>query len=305
MLIRERNEKGGVIWGLVFFTLLAAFYGFRLSFPPEPYYDEVYHVASARNILKLQAYVDVHPALGHVVHALSLLILGDHSWVWRISSLLFSVLVVFLIYGIVKELARDRLAGFFAAGFSIFECISLTQARMMMHNSQMLFFMLLSLYCLILHTESGRLMRRKAFLLSGLSLGLGFASRWVALGIAPLIWLLLAKSKKRLQGGSERTKFWKDVFWGFVLVPVAVYLASQLVIPFLNGFGWSDVWNQSVNIFRYHTHLTEGHTYGSPWWSWPFMTRPIWYFFERKEGLVRGILCIGNPAIFWVIPLVI
>jgi dolichyl-phosphate-mannose--protein O-mannosyl transferase len=32
------------------------------------------------------------------------------------------------------------------------------------------------------------------------------------------------------------------------------------------------------------------------------LIRPIWYFFERRNELVYGILCIGNPAVYWVGP---
>ena len=39
------------------------------------------------------------------------------------------------------------------------------------------------------------------------------------------------------------------------------------------------------------------------------MLRPVWYFFERTPGgftpggsQVRGILCLGNPIIFWFLP---
>jgi dolichyl-phosphate-mannose--protein O-mannosyl transferase len=52
---------------------------------------------------------------------------------------------------------------------------------------------------------------------------------------------------------------------------------------------------------KYHWGLKEGHSYGSDWWGWPVLQRPIWLFFE-KPGPVHGIFCVGNPALFWTLP---
>ena len=40
------------------------------------------------------------------------------------------------------------------------------------------------------------------------------------------------------------------------------------------------------------------------------MLRPIWFYFDaqrfgKPEAVIKGILCIGNPAIFWMIPVAI
>ena len=45
------------------------------------------------------------------------------------------------------------------------------------------------------------------------------------------------------------------------------------------------------------------HTYFSPWWTWPWLYRPTWYFWWSGAGVVRGIVALGNPAIWWVWPL--
>jgi dolichyl-phosphate-mannose--protein O-mannosyl transferase len=53
-------------------------------------------------------------------------------------------------------------------------------------------------------------------------------------------------------------------------------------------------------MFRFHAGLTAGHPYQSQWWSWPLLLRPIWYEFEQvPTGFYRGVLAIGNPALWW------
>ena len=52
-------------------------------------------------------------------------------------------------------------------------------------------------------------------------------------------------------------------------------------------------------IWGYHANLRATHSYFSAWWTWPFLYRPTWYFFCSGDGVVRGIVALGNPAIWW------
>ncbi|MCP5004597.1 MAG: phospholipid carrier-dependent glycosyltransferase, partial [Planctomycetes bacterium] len=174
--------------------------------------------------------------------------------------------------------------------------------RIGMLNSMMVMFMLLSLYCFLQFFLDKTWTRKKAFLLSGIFLGLGLATRMVAsyqfiiYGI--VIGIYLVKSKK------DFCPMLRSSFLYLILVPIAIYLGTYLFIAVLYKNSWTD--------FLFHLQygykglvLKKGHHYGSPWWSWPLITRPVWYFFERQKetGIVNGILCMGNQAIFWIIPL--
>ncbi|HEV3231839.1 MAG TPA: phospholipid carrier-dependent glycosyltransferase [Candidatus Dormibacteraeota bacterium] len=69
--------------------------------------------------------------------------------------------------------------------------------------------------------------------------------------------------------------------------------------------------------YDYHHTLTATHTYGSAWYSWPFMLRPVAYYYQDNLGCVAGAVAraagqtgcvplraevfnLGNPAIWWV-----
>ena len=59
--------------------------------------------------------------------------------------------------------------------------------------------------------------------------------------------------------------------------------------------------------YDYHAHLTATHTYGSPWYSWPFLLRPVAYYYQDNLGaadishevLRAEVFNLGNPAIWW------
>ena len=53
-------------------------------------------------------------------------------------------------------------------------------------------------------------------------------------------------------------------------------------------------------IWSYHANLDATHNYFSPWWTWPWLVRPTWYFWWSGDGVVRGIVALGNPAVWWV-----
>ncbi|MDQ6748748.1 MAG: phospholipid carrier-dependent glycosyltransferase, partial [Candidatus Dormibacteraeota bacterium] len=59
--------------------------------------------------------------------------------------------------------------------------------------------------------------------------------------------------------------------------------------------------------YDYHAHLTATHTYGSPWYSWPFLLRPVAYYYQDNLGFATGahqplraeVFNLGNPAVWW------
>jgi dolichyl-phosphate-mannose--protein O-mannosyl transferase len=53
-------------------------------------------------------------------------------------------------------------------------------------------------------------------------------------------------------------------------------------------------------MYWYHSGLTAPHPAGSPWWSWPFVLKPVyWYFGAAGGGDNAYIYDAGNVALFW------
>ena len=48
-------------------------------------------------------------------------------------------------------------------------------------------------------------------------------------------------------------------------------------------------------IFDSNKTITAGHPYGSKWYSWPLLERPIWYSVDGQQY----IYLLGNPFTWW------
>jgi hypothetical protein len=91
------------------------------------------------------------------------------------------------------------------------------------------------------------------------------------------------------------------LFVSFAVVPAGIYLASYVrwfggpTIP----YGWNLV-ELTQQMYWYHSGLTAPHPAGSPWWSWPFVLKPVyWYFGAAGGGDNAYIYDAGNVALFW------
>ena len=280
------------------FLALTVLYTSRLSFPEKEYYDEVYHVKTAREFLALKGNTDTaHPPLGKLLIALSIRTFGDFPWAWRLVPCLAGLGAILVFQRLARRVFESDSFGWLAAMLFALDGISFTQARIAMLNAAMMFFMLLTvLFFIKILESSGR--EKKYFFLCGVFLGLGVATRWVSLAVLPVLGMIFL-------GQFRRVESWADFLFKallfLVILPMAIYFSSHIILFWSQGYkGW-DILKYQVQMFRYHASLHATHHYGSPWWSWPLLKRPIWYFFERRAGLVYGILCIGNPAVIWAL----
>ena len=69
------------------------------------------------------------------------------------------------------------------------------------------------------------------------------------------------------------------------------------------GNGVKEFFNNQAHMYNFHNELDIKHSYSSPWWSWPIMAKPIWYYGSKAlaaEGLTSSIICMGNPLIWWL-----
>ena len=97
----------------------------------------------------------------------------------------------------------------------------------------------------------------------------------------------------------------------FLIVPLIIYF-SVFIIHFSlltkpgpgDAFMSPDFQNENVfnkftelnlQMYQSNQRLTTSHPYGSQWYSWPFMTRAIFYWVSENSR----IYLIGNPIIWW------
>lgn len=287
---------------LLLSAFLAVLYLIGLDFPTRPYYDEVYFVPSARQYLEGQARIldTAHPPLGKLLIAVSIHFFGDHPVAWRLPSVLCGVLLVFVFFQILKRLTKNQTLAFLGAFLLGLDGIHLTQSRIAMLNVSMQLWMFLSLLWLLKWSDEDS-SKVSTLWISSFFLGLAAATRWVGLGITPV--LALCWLPRFLKEEKKATLFFKTLGI-FTVGTLLTYFLVHLVMVFGQGRPVGDIWGYQQHMLSYHAKLTEGHTYGSAWWSWPLMIRPIWFFFERTE-VIRGVFTIGNPLLYWPVILTI
>jgi dolichyl-phosphate-mannose-protein mannosyltransferase len=137
----------------------------------------------------------------------------------------------------------------------------------------------------------------KGMMLGGLFLGLALSTRWTSLWAWGFLGLtLLAVRRQR----AFRPRELALVAVAFGVIPFVVYVLSY--VPWMRqGHPLSDLWPHTRAIWRYHADLRATHPYFSKWYTWPWLVRPTWYYFTQEDDrIVRGIVAIGNPALWWV-----
>lgn len=305
-MIQKKDRKQIIIIALIALFLIAL-YGYRLDSPPERYFDEVYNVRRAVHFAIDHKYVpkkNAHPPLWHLMSAFCISVYGNHPWVWRIPSLVGGLFVVFLIFVLAKRITCNNMAAFLTAFLFTLDGVSITQARIAMLNSVMLMFMLLSLFCFLKFFIDGddKWSRSKAFLWAGIFLGLGVATRMVA-SYMMIIYLTMIGIHMH-KSGKDYGVIIRDTLLYLIFIPLCVFFSAYLFILIVYNLSFDDILQHFRFAYRNFT-LKSGHNYGSPWWGWPFIVRPIWYYYnhDKAADIIKGVLCMGNQAIFWVFPI--
>lgn len=287
------------------------------------YFDEIYHARTAyETILGLEPYENTHPPLGKHIIALGILLFGMNPFGWRFMGTLFGVLMLPVFYHLLKQLFGKT--SVCCAGTLLFalDFMHFTQTRIATIDTYSVFFLLLMYDAMVVFLRRDLLedsMKRLTvpLLLSGLFTGLGIASKWTAaygaLGLALLFFgKLILTWKKHRSSPEELAKLgpvaiklclWCCLF--FLLIPFGIYFSAYLPHTLLDhnrGNIWGNFWNYQFSMFNYHSQLVAEHFFASPWYEWPFVVRPIWYFSKEPvdvAGHYSTISAFGNPLIWW------
>ena len=290
------------------------------SFLDGMYFDEVYHARTAYEMLHgLEPSETTHPPLGKGIIALGIALFGMTPFGWRFSGTLLGVAMVPLLYLFALRLFRRPGLAFLAAFLLAFDFMHFVQTRAGTIDVYGVFFVILAYH--FMHeflrrdfwgSKMGELLR--PLFLSGLAFGLGVASKWSVLyggaGLALILFTALVLRGREWRRG-DRDAFPRRalaVLGGgavfFVLVPAAVYVLAY--VPFMRipapGHGLREVLASQGHMYRYHAELAQTHPFASPWWQWPLMLRPVWYYqglHGLRAGWVSSIVAMGNPAVWW------
>jgi dolichyl-phosphate-mannose--protein O-mannosyl transferase len=278
-------------------TLAAAAFRFPgLGYPAEEYFDEVYHAKTALQYLQGEPPTEwVHPPTAKLLIAVGVWLFGYEPWAWRLLPAVAGTLIapVFLLLA-RRALATER-AAILATTLLLLDGVYLVQSRVAMTNVFAVLFQLLSALLVLRATEAQRL-PFAGMAGVGVALGLAVSTRWTSLWAWGFLGLVfLARRGRRALHPRELAL----AVLAFAFVPASIYLLSY--VPWMRqGHTVAEVLTLQRDIWGYHANLRATHTYFSPWWTWPWLYRPTWYFWWSGDGVVRGIVALGNPALWWV-----
>ena len=271
------------------------------------YFDETFHARVAYEFIYGITYVDVHPPLGKFLISLSIRNFGMTPFAWRLAGALAGLTLIPLMYLFGWMIFRSHIWASFTAFIFAFDFMPFVQARIATLCIFLTLFVVASYLCMYAYKNSNNLKHSLLYLAgSGLFIGLAIATKWqglYALAALPFMffpsWLKQYKEKRQ-----EATIIFGACFVFFIAIPLIIYLLAY--IPYVQAIDtdqsfFATVIARQELMLTYHVHLEEGHEFGSNWWEWPIIRRPLLlHTIPVAYNTVSSINSLGNPAVWWM-----
>lgn len=294
------------------------------------YFDEIYHARTGYEHLNgLHTFEWTHPPLGKLLMALCIHLFGMTPFGWRFAGTVSGILMLPVMYLLGKQLFRRTAPAFYATALLALDCMHFTQTRIATIDTFVVLFIMAMYLCMLRWTQMSfyhqRFTRTLIPLgLSGVFMALAVSSKWTgmyaAAGLALLFFIRLyqlwrqARWARAHEREDERLKQAADAFPRYALITVALcfvfFIALPLLvyclcyIPQLSPDGpvtLKRIWDTQVSMYSYHSKLVDDHFFKSPWWQWPLIMKPMWYYDApfKAPGTASVIYAMGNPAVWW------
>lgn len=238
-------------------TAISAFVRlYNIDSPAAVVWDEAHFGKFGSYYIKHEFYFDVHPPLGKLLVALSGYLAGfDGEFkfgsggkfpeslnyvIMRAFNCMFGILCTPIAYKTAVEMGYSQFTVWFISFQVVFEMAALTLSKFILLDSFLLFFTVLSLYCLVnIHNlrVSNQLLSYKGLkwlAMTGVSIGLVCSVKWVGIFITAVIGLYtiydlmiktyqLTSAKYRINIG-EYLLHWLTRIVTLIIIPFVLYL---------------------------------------------------------------------------------
>jgi dolichyl-phosphate-mannose--protein O-mannosyl transferase len=286
------------------FALAAlALFLLRITDPAKLNFDETHYVPAVRTLIAFAGLPNPeHPPLGKWLIGIGMALFGDNPFGWRIMSALSGAVLVGAGVMAARWLLGTRAAAVMTGVLLLVSPTLFVQSRIAMLDIFGVSFMMLAFWMLAASARRG-FRDRPGLALGGLFLGLATACKWSAVPIVAASIGFYLVMRWRDRGRPLRAKevtATEGLMW---LGPFAVLAYLATFLPYLllhqGALSLASVIPQQLEMLGLQSASMASHSYQSVWWQWVLMLRPIWYFYEPVDGIQRGVLMIGNPAICW------
>lgn len=301
------------------------------------YFDEIYHAGTAwEHLMRYNPYETTHPPLGKVIISIGIKIFGMNPFGWRIMGTIIGILMVSIMYLLAMVIFRKTKYAAIATILLMFDFMHFTQTRIATIDSYGVFFIMLMFLCMGIYYrmsfyKSSLVKTLIPLGLSGIFFGLGAASKWICLyagaGLAVVFFYTLFRRYKEYAlvqrcesqdcGITEEMaenikKKFKKYTWitlifciiFFIIIPIGIYAASYIpILQAEEGRGLEYVVDAQEYMYAYHSGLNGEHGFASPWYEWPLIVKPMWYYSDSTlygTGQMTSIAAFGNPAVWWL-----
>ena len=305
----------------LFFILLFSF-GIRfigLNQIDGPVFDEVFYPKYGLMYLKGEDFYYTHPPLANYLYAFSIWVYSLLPWAgieslqnielsslqpisYRWINALLGSLLCLVIYGISFQLTKNKFYALIATSLVVLDGSLIVDSRIALANTFLVFFGFSGLYFFLRFYIQNGSVNSLAF--SGLLMGMAVSIKWSGLGFVLLALMIIILLKNDLQTKINHINLKNAVL--YTLIIMITYVAIFLPDIFLNSnYGFFEKHQQMLGFHQTMVTADE-HPYCSKWYTWPFMIRPVGYFFEsisiNQGGIVnsfRDIHLLPNPFIYW------
>ena len=296
---------------------------YNLGLIPGPVFDEVFYPVFALNYLGGDIFFSVHPPLGSYILTFGILLydflpwtgsidfslaeLGDlnplsYRWIGAVSG----IGLIYVGYRLALEIYHKKLFALLVALFFTLDGSLLVDSRFGLINIYLTLFGFTSLLFFITGIKAQSIGK---LLLSGLMLGAVISIKWNGLGFwltlmfFSFVIFLIKRSMLDSNGKYDNPDI-RQILLVF-LTPFIVYFILWFPDILHNEMTFFDKHSQMIS---YHFDKTDqkAHPYSSSWYTWPFMIRPIGYFFDSEtiinaqgisSELFKAIHLFPNPAL--------
>lgn len=239
-----------------------------------------------------------------------------YTFSWRIVPFLANMGLLTILWALVARVTRSWQAALMALIVVGFDGLLFIYSRLGLMDGVLYFFVFAAFYTFVVALDQKKQLKQSLLLLlAGILAGCAMAVKW--LGLASLIlcgiWFLgQLYGQYKVKNISQTISRWTWLTLPFALALAGgtyvlafigeganwAQLSKDILIPF-NSF-WEGLKEWHNQAFLFNKNLKDTHPYGSTWWTWPLMLRPIWYYYQQDAvGTIRGIITMGNPLIWW------
>jgi len=235
---------------------------------------------------------------------------GVPQMAFRAAPAVAGSLLPLVIFYLLIRLGVSVEASFLGGAAVALDNALIAQSRVIALDGVLLLSIFTSLLFIFLTREATGIRQWLLGGMTGVMAGLAAGSKFTGLIALGLVGLVMLVDLVRMVYRKDFSKVWRQIWLGVVVLAgfALVYLAGWAIhFALLTKAGPGDVWRVPSESFlreviEWHRimlsanyGLEAGHPDASPWWSWPLMLRPVFYW----QGEGAEIHLIGNPIVWW------